>query len=726
MINNHRILIWFAIQFSIAAGAAAGTLVSTLTGLSVMAVALICSAVTLRLGWSARYRDGALAPISNALALIGLAAFLYLLLTQPLLWALGTLLFFAQLAINVVLREHRQLYFGLVISFAYLLTGAAEAHSGHYLLVFILYGLSTSYCLAEAWLDRSTTVINTLPSPPAWQRLKVTGSILTLALVIYLMMPRPPAANIGSQHSHAPDYYTNEQWEEGATNPDRASDDSPQNPRGRQHPGDDRGNGRERPDDTYRYEGFEEQLEIHQAGNRDTRNSNAIVAYMKAPQATYLKVRTFDQFDGARWSTSDQSFEKKRVERGKVDVQHTHPANFRQVIDIEKTMSAQLPVASQPATLWLPASVIALDAWNQPFLPQPLRAGTRYTVDSYRELIEGRPFAGDTPALKSELQLPPDFDPRIAQLAQRVTQHATGSLAKATALEHHLRTAYDYSFQSIFESQGFTPLSRFLFEEKRGHCEYFASAMAVMLRSLDIPARLVTGFSATQKNPLTGYYEIRALDGHAWVEAWIDGIGWVTFEPTAFYQLPRTQEEPLSAQQIDDYVARLTRSNEALGIDEFSLTQLLSAIWQTLYSAAVVILSYVKLILLHTWPYLAAILALTSALFFTRKHWLSTVLMLMSRWQIGRYKPREVRATVHFYLYHLQRIATYYGVERLPSDSIEQWAQRLTATFGAHEHFKTLAQIVNRAFYEDDGISIDAVRQTATETAKVLRKEKRP
>ena len=723
MIDNVRILVWFTLQFAIAAGAATGAIISVAAGFAVAAIALLASIVTLRLGWSARNNEDALKPVSNALAVFGLTIFLFLLFTQPLLWALGTLLFFAQLAMNVVMREYRQLYFGLVISFVYILGGAAEARSGHYLIVFILYGLSTSYCLAEAWLDRKTTVIKTLPAPPTWQRLKVAGSILTLALIIYLIMPRPPAANLGSQQSHAPDFYTNEQWEEEARHPERTIDEPSQNSQQQPDETERADNSTAQSGDAYRYEGFEEQLEIQQAGTGDTRNSNDIVAYMKAPHATYLKVRTFDHFDGARWSSSSQAYRRKIVETGKVELRQNQQSNFRHVLDIERTLSAQLPVAPQPVTLWLPASVIALDTWEQPFLPQPLRAGTRYTVDSHLEFIEGRPYAGDTPPLETDLQLPPDFDPRIAQLARRVTQDATGALAKATALEHHLRTAYDYSFQSIFDSQGFTPLSRFLFDEKRGHCEYFASAMAVMLRSLDIPARLVTGFSATQKNPLTGYYEIRALDGHAWVEAWIENTGWVTFEPTAFYQLPRIQEEPLSARQINDYVASLQQSNDALGIKDFSLTQLLSAIWQTLYSAAVIALSYIKLLLLHTWPYLTALFALTTGLILTRQYWRPFLLIHLSRWRIHRHKPGELQGTLHFYLFHLQRIAAYHGVERMPSDSIECWTQRLAGTFGANENFEALAQIVNQAFYAGQNMSIDLVRQTAIKTAEVLRKD---
>ena len=73
-----------------------------------------------------------------------------------------------------------------------------------------------------------------------------------------------------------------------------------------------------------------------------------------------------------------------------------------------------------------------------------------------------------------------------------------------------------------------------LFERKKGHCEYFASSMAVMLRTLGIPSRVVTGFQSGVYNPMTGWQVIRASDAHSWVEAWIEGRGWTTFDPTPF------------------------------------------------------------------------------------------------------------------------------------------------------------------------------------------------
>ena len=75
-------------------------------------------------------------------------------------------------------------------------------------------------------------------------------------------------------------------------------------------------------------------------------------------------------------------------------------------------------------------------------------------------------------------------------------------------------------------------MADFLFTRRRGYCEYFASSMAVMLRSIGIPARLATGFQSGIYNTLTGFWVVRASDAHAWVEAWMPGRGWTTFDPT--------------------------------------------------------------------------------------------------------------------------------------------------------------------------------------------------
>ncbi len=131
----------------------------------------------------------------------------------------------------------------------------------------------------------------------------------------------------------------------------------------------------------------------------------------------------------------------------------------------------------------------------------------------------------------------PTLDPRIAKLAENITATAPSNYDKAVAMERYLSTHFGYTLElpSTLPSD---PLAYFLFERKKGHCEYFASSMAVMLRSLRIPSRIVTGFRGGEFNDLTGQYVVRASDAHSWVEAYFPGSGWVSFDPTPAGSVP--------------------------------------------------------------------------------------------------------------------------------------------------------------------------------------------
>ena len=134
------------------------------------------------------------------------------------------------------------------------------------------------------------------------------------------------------------------------------------------------------------------------------------------------------------------------------------------------------------------------------------------------------------------LQLPP-LDVRISRLSEEITATAPTNYDKAVAVELYLSTHFAYTLE-LPSSVPRDPLAHFLFERKKGHCEYFASSMAVMLRSLRIPSRIVTGFRGGEYNDLTGQYVVRASDAHSWVEAYFPGSGWISFDPTPAGSLP--------------------------------------------------------------------------------------------------------------------------------------------------------------------------------------------
>jgi hypothetical protein len=128
------------------------------------------------------------------------------------------------------------------------------------------------------------------------------------------------------------------------------------------------------------------------------------------------------------------------------------------------------------------------------------------------------------------LQLP-KMDPRIAALAKSIGDRARTPYDKTRAVESYLRNNYGYTLD-LSGTPPVDPLAYFLFQKRAGHCEYFAAAMTVMIRSLGIPARYVNGFLPGEFNDVGGDYIIRASDAHSWVEVFFPGHGWITFDPT--------------------------------------------------------------------------------------------------------------------------------------------------------------------------------------------------
>ena len=137
------------------------------------------------------------------------------------------------------------------------------------------------------------------------------------------------------------------------------------------------------------------------------------------------------------------------------------------------------------------------------------------------------------------LQLP-TVDPRVPALAKQIGARGNNPYDKARAIEGYLRAHYGYTLD-LTGTPPADPLSYFLFEKRAGHCEYFATAMTVMLRSLGIPARYVNGFQTGEYNDVGGDFVVRASDAHSWVEVYFPSYGWLTFDPT-----PPSGEQPQS------------------------------------------------------------------------------------------------------------------------------------------------------------------------------------
>jgi transglutaminase-like putative cysteine protease len=183
----------------------------------------------------------------------------------------------------------------------------------------------------------------------------------------------------------------------------------------------------------------------------------------------------------------------------------------------------------------LNGGVVTVDDMGSLAVPNAT-ARLHYQVESEVEPSPGAP--ADSSIVVTELserarnrylQLPP-LSPAIAKLARDMTAGTRSPRDAAVRLTDYLSTTFRYTLAKPQTSMD--PLDEFLFERRSGNCEYFAAALAVMLRTLDIPARVVGGFQRGEWNPYGRYFMVRLSDAHAWVEAYFDGVGWVTLDPS--------------------------------------------------------------------------------------------------------------------------------------------------------------------------------------------------
>ena len=141
-----------------------------------------------------------------------------------------------------------------------------------------------------------------------------------------------------------------------------------------------------------------------------------------------------------------------------------------------------------------------------------------------------------TPALREYLALPPDHNPRTLEWAAALRRQPDLAQADArtlvSALLTHLRTS-DFIYTLEPGAYGKHAVDEFWLDRRLGFCEHFAASMVVVLRAMDVPARVVTGYQGTDPAPADGYYIVRNSNAHAWVEYWQPGQGWVRADPTA-------------------------------------------------------------------------------------------------------------------------------------------------------------------------------------------------
>src|SRR5712692_3381934 len=257
----------------------------------------------------------------------------------------------------------------------------------------------------------------------------------------------------------------------------------------------------------------------------------------------YLRGLAYDQYNGQSWSHSgtrrrslslvaDGTFLARPAGSRPSD---SLSGTIRQDILLETLDTAVLFAAPFAELVNGEFLTVQADAMSGLHLPFPPSSRIRYSVTSQvPQLVADERTASILAypdSIRSHYLQVPVGSQQVADLAHRVSQQATTPFGRTLAIQQHLLKNYRYSLETDTATLSH-PLEEFLFTRKTGYCEHYATAMVVMLRTVGIPARLVTGFLPGVWNDFGNYYSIRQQDAHAWVEVYFPRSGWVTFDPT--------------------------------------------------------------------------------------------------------------------------------------------------------------------------------------------------
>lgn len=296
-----------------------------------------------------------------------------------------------------------------------------------------------------------------------------------------------------------------------------------------------------------RVSGFGTEVVLGQAG--EIRRSTEVVMHFRfrdgvRPLDLHWRGTSLAEFNGWKWyNTALESRPLMPGDDGLLKLAGDDLRRKRQGVRLnyqvvlERSNSDWLFLAGSPEFIRLrPARVIASPngALRVPFAP-----GDRLQYDVIAWPEQTTPAALTQAERIFHLRLP-QTDPRVLKLANDITASARTDLERARAIESWLQKNLSYSLDPWEKMADDDPVAHFLCVRKKGHCEYFASAMAVMLRAVWVPSRVATGYLGGTQNPLVNWQVVRASDAHSWVEAWIPGSGWMTFDPTPAADAPRT------------------------------------------------------------------------------------------------------------------------------------------------------------------------------------------
>ncbi len=293
---------------------------------------------------------------------------------------------------------------------------------------------------------------------------------------------------------------------------------------------------------------------------------NALVLQVRAQRPSYWVGETFDTWRGESWTEANRALKPLRerspfvlpvsvgdVPLGQIDLQTFYVASATANLVFH---------AESAAELWFPTAKVYFSNDGTVVSPIGLGSGSIYTVVSDVTTPTAAELRTDTttqtlpPATQAQYEQLPHPYPRVAALARSITAGEANTYDKVQSLIAWIGAHTRYSIDIPPLPPGADTVDEFLFGSRVGFCEQISTSLAVMLRSLGIPAREAVGYVPGGYDPVTDLWQVHAADAHAWVQVWFPGYGWQDFDPTA--AVPPSNPSP-GATALKDIVASLRR-----------------------------------------------------------------------------------------------------------------------------------------------------------------------
>jgi transglutaminase-like putative cysteine protease len=248
-----------------------------------------------------------------------------------------------------------------------------------------------------------------------------------------------------------------------------------------------------------------------------------------------LRANVYDRYIGHVWLQSSRGYRDIAARDGVFEI--ARPVGFKRTARVQQRFVRN-------GRLYLPTGTYAINgliAVSEGPSPDTFTTATAGRQSAAFDIAMARgvmPLRNERPRV---LDYP--VTPAVAALAHQIVRNDTDTESQSRKIETYMTTHFRYYMRPVQRAKPPT-IDEFLLKDRRGHCEYFAAGMVVLMSALGKPARVVGGFYGGKLNPLTGYFAMRLEDAHAWVEVWT-GDRWLTFDPTPPAMRPGNVREGL-------------------------------------------------------------------------------------------------------------------------------------------------------------------------------------